>query len=551
MKKLFIIIIIAGLALAVIGSWYWQKNPYSKEALKLEILGPEEIGSFEEVEYTVRLKNNGNVRLEEPNLVFEFPRNSLREGLIRNEVAAEEIGDIYPGQEKTFTFKTRLFGKENETLKAEAWLSYSPKNIKARYESHSALTTSITSLPLSFDFDLSSRQEAGKKFTFRLNYFSNLDYPISNLGVKMEYPSGFEFLRAEPAGTENNEWEIPLFNKAEGGRIEIQGKLTGEINSEKVFRVGFGAWNDNEFVLLKEMTRGVKITEPHLFVSQEINGHKEYIANPGELLHYEIFFRNIGKSPFQDLFLVTRLKGELFNLDSVKINSGQFGKEANSIIWDGEDISELQFLDQGEGGKAEFWVGVKKEKIDIGNPVLETTILVGKVAQDFRTKINTKLDLNQRGYYSEGAFENSGPVPPEVGEETTYTVKWVADNYYNNARNVKARAILPRNVELTGEISPDREEENLTFDSVSREVVWSIGDGSPFYAGETRSISFQVSLKPSSFQEGDPADIIGRARLSGEDQWTGGIVEGFDSAIDTTLPDDSSISRDRGVVVED
>ncbi len=548
MKKLFIVIIVIGVALAVAGFWYWQKNPYSKEVLKLEVLGPEQIGAFEEAEYTVKFKNNGNVRLEDPTLIFEFPRNSLKEGPRRNEVASEEIGDIYPGQEKTFTFKARLFGKENETLKAEAWLSYRPKNIKARYESHSALTTSITSLPLSFDFDLSSKQEAGKEFSFYLNYFSNLDYPISNLGVKMEYPSGFEFLGADPSGTENNEWEIPLLNKAEGGRIEIQGKLTGEINSKKVFRVGFGVWNDDEFVLLKEMTRGVEITEPHLFVFQRINGQKEYVADPGELLHYEIFFRNIGESPFKDLFLVTRLKGRFFNLDSVKINSGQFGKEANSIIWDGEDVSELQFLDQGGEGKVDFWVRAGDEKTGENNPMLETTVLVGKVAQDFKTKINTKLRLSQEGYYSEGPFDNSGPIPPESGEETTYTVKWTAENYYNDVKNTKVRAILPYNAELTGEISPENEEENFTFDSASREAVWSIGDGSPFYAGESRSVSFQISLKPNSSQEGETAEIIGSAKLSGEDQWTDETVEDVDSRIDTALPDDPGISSEEGIV---
>ena len=298
MRKLFLIIIVIGIAVAAAGFWYWQKNPYSKEVLKLEILGPEQIGAFEEAEYTVKFKNNGNVRLEDPVLVFEFPRNSLKEGPIREEITSEEIGDIYPGQEKTFTFRARLFGKENETLKAEAWLSYRPKNIKARYESHSTLTTLVDSLPLNFGFDLSSKQEAGKEFTFYLNYFSNLDYPISDLGVKMEYPSGFEFLGAEPSGVENNEWEIPLLNKAEGGRIEIRGKLTGEINSQKVFRVGFGVWNENEFFLLKELTRGTEITEPHLFVLQEINGQREYVADPGELIHYEIFFSNIVESPF-------------------------------------------------------------------------------------------------------------------------------------------------------------------------------------------------------------------------------------------------------------
>ena len=86
MRKFIFIIIILCIALGIAGFWYWQRNPYSKEILKLEILGPEEAAVSEEVEYTVKYKNNGNVRLEEPRLIFEFPEYTLlEEGLSEKE----------------------------------------------------------------------------------------------------------------------------------------------------------------------------------------------------------------------------------------------------------------------------------------------------------------------------------------------------------------------------------------------------------------------------------------------------------------------------------
>ena len=92
-------------------------------------------------------------------------------------------------------------------------LNYQPKNIKARYESATTFTTVIKTLSLTFDFDLSSKIEAGRDFKFYLNYFSSLDYPLTNLGVKIEYPSGFEFLESSPRSLGKTEWEIPLLNK--------------------------------------------------------------------------------------------------------------------------------------------------------------------------------------------------------------------------------------------------------------------------------------------------------------------------------------------------
>ena len=116
MKKLIFITIILGVTVGAAGFWYWQRNPYSKEILKLEILGPEKAIISQEVEYAVKYRNNGDVRLEEPRLTFEFPENTVLEmgDSLRIEKGSDELGDIYPGEEKTFKFKGRIFGKEGD-----------------------------------------------------------------------------------------------------------------------------------------------------------------------------------------------------------------------------------------------------------------------------------------------------------------------------------------------------------------------------------------------------------------------------------------------------
>jgi len=136
-KKFTFFIIILTVILGIGGYWYSQKNIYSKEILKLEILGPSEADLAGEVEYLVKYKNNGNIRLEEPTLIFEYPAYSVleQEGPLRKEIGPKELGEaIYPGEEKTFSFKARLLGKEGEVKTAKAWLKYRPKNLSAWYE---------------------------------------------------------------------------------------------------------------------------------------------------------------------------------------------------------------------------------------------------------------------------------------------------------------------------------------------------------------------------------------------------------------------------------
>ena len=566
-KKIAVLIVISGVALAIAGFWFWEKNPYSKDTLKLEIFGPESVSIFEEVEYTVKYKNNGNVRLEEPRLTFEFPEYTLmpisseqenqeQNSLKRMEIESEELGDIYPGEEKTFKFKGRLFGKEGDVKTAKAWLSYNPKNLNARYESATTFTTIIESIPLTFDLDFFSKVEAGRSFKFYLNYFSRLNYPLTDLGINIEYPQGFEFLESNPKSLGKNEWEIPLLNKAEGGRIEIEGRLLGEVREQKIFSANIGVWQEGEFITLKEITRGVELTRPHLSIFQRINGNDKYIAKSGDLLHFEIFFRNISEEPFTDLFLVTRLDGSPFDFNSIRTDSGQFSKGDNSIVWDWRDVSELRFLGQGEEGKVEFWINLKDWKTNSPqekNFLLKNNVLVSQIKEEFETKISSKLVVSQKGYFQEEVFGNSGPIPPKVGEKTTYTISWQVKNYYNDVKNAKVKAVLPPNVELTGEIFPEEEASKFAFDQISREIVWRVGDSQTLEAGTgvfspASNISFQVALSPNSDQKGKTAQIISEAEIKGEDQWTETIIEGVSSAIDTALPDDSTVSEKQGIV---
>ncbi len=551
MKKLILIIVILGIAVGAAGFWYWQRNTYSREILKLEILGPEKATVSQQIEYTVKYRNNGDVRLEKPRLIFEFPENTLLESgdSLRIEKSSDELGDIYPGEEKTFTFKGRIFGKEGDAKTAKAWISYKPKNLKATYESATTFTTVLDSIPLTFDFDLPAKVESGRELKFSINYYSILDYPLTDLGIKTEYPSGFEFSNSNPRGLEKNEWEVPVLNKADGGRIEITGNVAGQPKDQRIFRASFGIWIKGQWVALKEISKAVEISVPRLNVFQRINNQDQFTANPGDLLHYEIFFRNISQQPFTNLFLITTLDGKPFDTDTIKTETGQYNKGDNSIVWDWRNAPDLKFLDQGQEGKVEFWINLKDDWGISGlsgkDVVLKNSVLISQLKQDFEIKVNSKLKVSQQGFFQDEIFGNTGFFPPQVGQETTYTITWNAQNYYNNVSNAKVTAKLPQNVRLTGKIFPIAESQNFSFDSQSREIVWKVHDGQDMPAGDgvinqAPNVSFQVALIPNINQAGQTAEVISQAIITGEDKWTEKILEGKSPAITSVLTGNSS-----------
>ncbi len=549
MKKIFNFLIITAVLAGIAGFvWNWQKNVYSKEILRLDIFGPSEITLGEEVEYVVSYKNKGDFRLDDPELVFEPPEYSLKDGEFyeRQVFGQEELGEaIYPGEEKTFSFKISVLGKEGDIKITKASLSYRPKDLKARYESSSDFTSQIKSAPITFDFDLPSKVASEKDFIFRINYFSNINHLLTNLRCQIDYPFGFEFISATPKSIEQTEWEIPLLNKSEGGRIEISGRLSGNLGEAKIFKAKLGVWKDGEFIVLKEATKGVEMVRHSLYIRQEINGNPQYVAVPGDWLHYEVYFKNVGDDSASNLFMINQLEGEAFDFQTIKSDYGTFQAGDNSIVFDWRRVPDLQYLIPTEEGKVDFFIRLKDDLGNVKNPVLKNKVFIGQVKEEFVTKIGSKLGIDQKAYFQDEVFGNSGPVPPQVGQATTYTIMWHVRNHYSDVKNAKVKAILPQNIELTGRVFPEPELKKFTFDSQSREIVWLAGDLEKGIGVNKQplTIAFQITFTPSAYQRGQIPNIINEAQITAEDSWTGTIIQGSASAINTTLPDDSTVTN--------
>lgn len=545
---LFILLVVA--VVGVTGFWYWQGGEYSKDILKLEILGQKDAQAGDQVKYLVRFKNNGKVRLEEPELIFEYPEKAIPTDDVSSRVI-KQLEDIYPGEERMVEFLSNIFGKEGDILESKAWLTYRPKNLKARYESKTSFVTQIGVVPLTFEFDLPLKVESGEDIEFSLNYFSNMRDVLERLRIKIFYPEGFYFLSSTPKALDETEWSPPSLSPADGGRISIKGAIEGDENENKVFRAQLGVIKDGEFILLKEATEAVAITEPSFFISQLINGSQNYVARPNDLLHYEIFFKNIGKKPIQKKFLFAKLEGDFFDLDTLKTLDGEVGRGDNSIIWDWKKVSDLRFLDAEEEGTVEFWVNLKDTVVNnIENPVLRNEVTIAGTQKILDTKINTKIQLVQKVYYEEDIFGNHGPLPPTVGTSTTYTVLWQAKNSWNALYGVKVKSILPEYIRPTGKIFP--EDAKFTYDSVSREAIWTIGDLNAFQGKDGDSmpltLAFQVEYTPIDEHEGETMVIVRDTDIFGEDVFTKDILNEKAKAVSTTLPDDESVSDEQGVV---
>ncbi|MCX6720801.1 MAG: hypothetical protein NTW11_03275 [Candidatus Staskawiczbacteria bacterium] len=541
-KKILLILFIIIVVLVAIFLLY-RGSMFSKEILRFEILGPDTAKIGDEIQYTVQYKNNGNFVLEKAKLTFVLPDNSLTED--GKTMITKTLSDIYPGAQESVSFKARLLGKDEDLKTAKASISYVPKNITAPYESKTTFITKIDASPITLDFDLPTKAEQGKALPYSINYFSNVDYPLENLSIKIDSVPGFDFTSSDPASLDNIEWKLQTLNKAQGGRINILGKVSANANQNLVFSVSLGMWQNGNFVVIEQASTTVQVIQPLLFISQQVNGSDSYVASPGETLHYKIFFRNIGSNSFDNLFMVAKIDGSALDMSTMQAeDGGQAQPNDNMIVWDYSQSSQLRHLDVQEQGEVDFSIKVKDDwtpsATDANSAIISDSINISQITQKFSIKVSSGLLISQKGYYKSSDISNSGPTPPQAGKATTYTINWEIKNYFSDEKNVKVKAIMPKNVSLTGRIMPQDELSNFSFDSASREIVWSVGDitAGTGVTGDPVALSFQVSLTPDNSQKGSAAQLMGQVQISGENQFTNTIITSQDSAINTTLPDD-------------
>lgn len=541
-NTVFIILCLVIIAGGVFAFLYYRDTIFSKEILKLEILGPDTAKVGDEIEYTIKYKNNGNFALENPKLIFELPENSLTEDS-KNRLE-RSLKDIYPGNEDIVKFKARLLGKEGDLKTARVWLSYTPHNLSARYESDTTFTTKIETVPITLTFDMPLKAEKGKEINYDINYFSNIDYPLENLSIKLDTENGFNVESADPASLDNVEWKLDTLQKAQGGRIRIKGLVSADTGNSVHFSASLGMWINGTFVVIKEATQDLEIISPLLFISQQVNGSANYTATSGQTLHYQIFIRNIGATPFNNVFVTSSLSGSAFDMPTLTSFEGIVMRDTNSVVFDYKQLPKLQHLAPQSEVSVTFDVQLKgaftPADSERNNVVLKNVVNASGISQEFETKVNSNLAVVQKAYYSNGqGFQNSGPIPPEAGKTTTYTITWQAKNYFNDTKNVKIRAVLPQNVTLTA-ILPESQISQFSLDSASREMVWSVGDlaAGTGVSNSGPSISFQISLTPTELQRGGAASLVGIATISGEDQSTGKLVSTTAPALNTGLLDE-------------
>lgn len=567
--------IVAGIILAI-GAMVFLRGwfSFSKDRVGFEISASAEISSGEEMEFSIKYKNNNRVALQDVKLILDYPQGAY--SLEGDELSQEiiEIGDISPNQEEIKKFKMRLTGEKGSIKFLSARLNYQPENISSRFENSTIFKINIGSVLIGLYLTIPQKAISGEEISYILDYINDTEEDFSNLNIEFKYPSKFSFKRATPEPIENiNVWKIEELKKGERGTIKIWGVLQGIEGENKTLEVSVGKIEGDRILKYGQTSTVTQIAPSPLSIILSLNNSEQGgNLNAGDKLNYKIRFENNTDVALSQLVLKAYFESEVLNFKALDLREKGFFDSLNNIItWSAAGVSALALLPPGESGEVSFLLSIKdnfsvnnfedknfkvsvRAELETLNVPPQFNLEKLKIEKTLESKVNSKVVLRAKGYYNEtsSTINNFGPIPPQVNQLTTYTIHWQLTNASNDLENVRVAAVLPQGIEWRNVHSALSEGARLEYNERTKQIVWFI-DKIPAATGfllPAHELVFQVGLRPSITQVGREPVLIDESSLSGKDMFTEETLESFSQAIAANLPDDTSIGFSGGVVRE-
>ncbi len=570
-RKIFLGVLFFFIITAVIAviSLYDKKEKVSDDLISMEILGQPFIDGGENLELHVRIQNFNKQKLILPDLILSYPKDSSSKD---DEVfLRRSLSDIESGKRINEEFNLLLYGKEGDVRNIHATLEYRIEGSSSIFVKKINHELVIRSTPTKLSIDAPKEIVQNQEIQLNISVSSNTNEQINDILLSVNYPLGFEFISSNiKPKFGSNIWYFPKITSDEEV-IKISGRLDALPGQGQSFQAKVGKQNqlqkDSIETTFDEVTHTVDIKESFITADISANNKNESKVpiRGGDNVNIEIEYKNNLDKVLNDVQVTANLNGDLYIPSKVLSLNGDYNSNSKNIIWDKNNVAELESLNPGESGTLNFNLDTKDLVSSLGfieNPNFTVTINVSGIEDNGNIReassisrvdvlANSDLSLIAKTSYSDGPFKNSGPIPPRVGEKTKYTVTLQILNSSNDIKDTKVITTLPSYVTWTGNISPSVERSKIDFNKTTREVKWDIGDlqaGVGIGEVRPRQVSFQVELLPSLSHVDTNPDITRNIILSGRDTFTDVDLSYKKTPLTTRLSDSSAVAGDSRVV---
>ncbi|MBN1584927.1 DUF11 domain-containing protein [Candidatus Uhrbacteria bacterium] len=535
-------------------------NRFTGDGVTVEIEGPPQVRSGDLVEYAITVRNGESVPLGTADLNLRLPSGfSVREidPLPESGGTTVLIGSLSPGASAKIKISGIFLAPVDTRMDIQAILNYRPADFNSRFQKVSTRTVGVGDSVFELAAYGPKRALPGDPIDLEISYLNATDNTFRDLKILSSWPAGFIPEKSEPESSDQpmTEWTVAEIPANTEGRIKIRGSFASDTRGEALFTFRLGMTDgQGNFGEQERVDLGMDIMAGQLVLNLVLNGKTGDQAQKfGDPLHYSLSWQNSGDSTLDDVTVGVRFETEPESglIDWNGLRDGREGKRTgDGLTWGKEQVKSLEHVSPGEEGTIDFTIPTadspnSSESVDYAVTAWAEANIAAIDGKEAGRQVKTPpirasflsdtgLNVTARWFDGNGLPVGSGPLPPEVGQTTTYRIEWTVTNSLHDLADMRISARLPDNALWTGKSSVDAGD--IRFDAAENRITWSLN----WMPTDIRTLKiwFDLALTPTVDQQDRSPTLIDAAILEARDRHNGYPILLSAPPLTTALPDD-------------
>lgn len=582
----FFNILVFSLVIIVIGFGAYYYVIYGKGTdstdVGVSISADNAVSAGEEFAYTINYANQEYVSLKNVNLKVDYPDNFVfidADPAPSTDNNSWDLSKINQRSSGVIKIRGKIIDKAGATEVLLAHFTYTPENFSSEFKKENSNTITVKDTGFAVSFDYSSTALVSQpedialnfkpldenylpEFTIRMEKDGNVQLgdTVVNRGVPAK-DNGNSLVAVKEKNIPNDIWDISGLQKKEE-MMEINYRVNQKTSDTQTIKLFFEATAGGKKYTFLEQDIPIEVMKSDLNLNIILNGARiDQPVDFGQKLNYSIVYSNKGEASMKDVVIMAVLDSDF--LDWTSLSDKNNGREmGNTITWTKNEIPALAQVDVGEQGTIDFNISILPFKEgDLGKNFAVTSYsqyAVGgldKLGQASSTASSTSLnnfdnrsntiqstinsDLGfseQVRYFDENNLPvGNGPLPPAVGETTSFKVYWDLTNNLHDLDNVQVQTVLPAGVEWN---THNRTSVGtLSYDQSNNTVTWAIGR-LPITVFRADA-EFNIALTPGEDSRNKIVVLLSGSKVDALDLKTNANLEKTSIPKTTKLEDDS------------
>ena len=560
------------IALVWLGYYFFYfKTSGDLAAVTIAIAADKEALAGKEFFYTVTYKNLDRVDIKNLTVNLAYPDNFIfldAEPKPSKDQNSWKFDLLPTRRSAEIKIKGKLIGEAGSQAIILGSLTYQPANFSSEFKKEASFQSTITGLGLAVSIDSASSALVGETTEIIFKYRAETENYLTSFRLTVDQAENLVFDKSTASGTIPGSWQINDTSKEEK-ELKIKFKFKDKLTDSQELNLKLDFSEDGQkyyTFLAKKLTYDVQKRDLNLTLI--INGARtDQGVNFGQTMNYSIVYNNKGKTVMKDVVIMAVLDSDFLDWSSLQDkNKGKVS--GKTISWSKSELPALAELATGNEGTIDFSIKLQPVgEIDPSKnyqvksfaqfslgvlPEGETaSSTVPAAKQDGQSnviisKFNSDLTLSEQVRYfnDDNMAVGYGPVPPKVGQTTSYKIYWVLTNNLNELYDVALTTTLPAGVSFDQKSRATLG--TLTYDQTANKIVWNLGRlPITVYKSEAE---FNLSITPTAADVNKILVLLAGTEITASDSVTNSPISKKTTPKTTKLDDDPAITDDGRVV---